>query len=113
MITGKIWGKTEQLLKNPLVEFHRIDVKEGFRCSVHRHQFKWNMFYVVSGELAIHLINENKPDDITILKAGDHTTLAPGRYHEFRCWKDCVAFEIYYPETLSEDIERLNEGGRW
>lgn len=113
MTTGKIWGKTEAVLQNPLVEFHRIDVKEGYRCSAHRHKHKWNLFYVVSGELAIHVMRESHPDDITILKAGDHTAVAPGVYHEFRCWKDCVAFELYYPEALSEDIERLDVGGRW
>jgi hypothetical protein len=42
-------------------------------------------------------------------------TIRPGEYHYFVGKTDhgsiAVAFEIYYPEELSEDIVRENVGG--
>ena len=35
----------------------------------------------------------------------------PGEYHYFVAVEDVIAFEIYYPEALSEDIVRENAGG--
>ena len=49
MKAGKVWGETELVLQTPFVEFHRIWIKAGGFCSTHKHEFKWNMFYVSSG----------------------------------------------------------------
>ncbi len=39
---GKIWGNTELIHANGVLEFHRIEFKAGFKCSEHEHRFKWN-----------------------------------------------------------------------
>ena len=52
---GKIWGETELILANNALEFHRIDFKKGGVCSKHKHEWKWNGFYVVSGEMKIRV----------------------------------------------------------
>lgn len=110
---GKIWGQTEAIIQNPVVEFHRISAKAGFRCSLHKHSHKWNGFFVESGELEIHVQKSDyELTDVTTLSAGQYTTVKPGEYHFFLCKQDCVAFEIYYPELLSEDIQRKNVGGQ-
>lgn len=112
MKQGKIWGTTEALETNPLVEFHRIVVRANHRCSVHRHHYKWNGFFVESGELKIVVYRENKVNDVTILRAGEYTAVAPGLYHCFVSTKDTVAFEVYWPQPMGdEDIERLDQGG--
>jgi mannose-6-phosphate isomerase-like protein (cupin superfamily) len=72
---GKVWGVTEALLQNPVVEFHRIEVNKGGECSTHKHAHKWNGFFVEEGEL-----------------------------------ENTIAFEIYWPELLSEDIQRKSVG---
>ena len=54
MKSGKVWGETELVLQTPFIEFHRIWVHQGGFCSLHKHEHKWNMFYVTSGELAVH-----------------------------------------------------------
>jgi len=83
---------------------------------------KWNAFYVISGELDIN-VDKNGTFDITRLGGrhsktlaptvvGDFTTVAPCNYHEFKCWQDAEALEIYYTEPLSEDIIRDTVGGR-
>jgi len=112
-ITGKVWGDTSVIIQNPIVELHKINIKAGFKCSEHKHEHKWNGFYVVSGTLEIHVRKNNyELTDVTTLRAGDFTTVSPGEYHWFTCIDDCVALELYYPELLSEDIVRKSVGGR-
>lgn len=112
-ITGKVWGDTSVLIQNSNVELHKINVKAGFRCSEHKHEHKWNGFYVISGTLEIH-VRKNDYDlvDVTTLRAGDFTSVRPGEFHWFQCIENCVALEVYYPEALSEDIVRRNVGGK-
>ena len=112
-ITGKVWGDTSVLIQTPLTELHKINIKAGFRCSEHKHEHKWNGFYVISGVLEIHVAKNNYDlTDITTLRAGDFTTVRPGEFHWFNCVEDCVALELYYPEAISEDIVRRSVGGK-
>ena len=53
--SGKIWGSTELIEANNALEFHRIETKKGGVCSKHLHSFKWNGFYVESGQLLIRV----------------------------------------------------------
>lgn len=111
MKAGKIWGETEDLLKTPLIEVHHIKVKKDSVCSLHKHEFKWNLFYVIYGELAIEV---HKKDydlvDTTVLEAGEWTTVRPSEYHRFHAITDAEALEIYYLEPLTKDIVRENVG---
>jgi mannose-6-phosphate isomerase-like protein (cupin superfamily) len=113
MIIGKVWGTTEPLLVTPFIEIHRLNILPNRRCSMHCHKFKWNAFIVLSGELAIE-VRKNAYDlvDRTDLGPGDMTTVRPNEKHRFVSGAaECVAYEIYYPEPLSEDIVRDDVGG--
>lgn len=82
-------------------------------CSMHKHEFKWNMFYVIKGELAIE-VQKNDYDllDITILGPNEWTSVQPNEFHRFRSLdKPVEALEIYYLEPLTKDIVRQNVGG--
>lgn len=109
---GKIWGVTELLEANGVLELHRIEIKAGGYCSKHLHKHKWNGFFVESGELEIH-VWKNKYDlvDVTVLKAGDYTSVPPGEYHMFKCVEDTVCFELYWAQFDHDDIERESVGG--
>lgn len=108
---GKVWGVTEALLQNPVVEFHRIEVNKGGECSTHKHSHKWNGFFIEEGELEIHVFkNDYDLVDKTVLVKGDFMSVKPGEYHLFKANKDTIAFEIYWPELLSEDIQRKSVG---
>ena len=112
MKSGKVWGETELVLQTPFIEFHRIWVHKGGFCSLHKHEFKWNMFYVTSGELAVHTHkNDYELIDTTVLGPRQWTTVKPGEFHSFEAVHDTMAFELYYPEPLSEDIIRKTVGG--
>src|SRR5208282_5565885 len=112
----KIWGVTEPLVVTPLFEMHRLTIKPGYRCSLHVHRFKWNAFFVIFGELLIDLVSGDVGSAVVVEKlgVGGHTTIAPGVYHQFRTDPDgplTSALEMYYTESLNEDIIRRNVGG--
>jgi len=112
MITGKSWGQTELIFQNDIMEVHRIEIKEGGYCSLHKHDMKWNMFYVEKGLLRIEIHkNDYKLIDKTTLATGQKTTVKPGEWHKFHAINDTVAYEIYYTGSLSDDIIRKDHGG--
>lgn len=109
---GKIWGSTTELLKTPLVEFHAISISAGMQCSMHKHEHKWNGFYVTKGRLYIHVRKNNyNLIDTTVLNEGDFTMVKPGEFHRFEAATQVEAVELYWPEMLSEDIVREDVGG--
>ena len=73
MKAGKIWGQTELIHANGVLEFHRIEFKKGFKCSEHEHKFKWNGFFVESGKMIVRVWQDDQEGlvDETILKPGD------------------------------------------
>ena len=108
---GKIWGQTELIHKNGVLEFHSIDFKKGGVCSKHKHSYKWNGFYVVSGKMKISVWQKDYDlVDVTILNPGDFTAVKPGLYHTFEGIEDGVAFELYWAEFNHNDIQRENVG---
>jgi len=111
MKAGKIWGQTELIHANGMLEFHRIDFKAGGVCSKHKHQFKWNGFYVVSGKMKIRVWQRDyNLIDETILGPGDFTRVKPGLMHSFEGMEDGVAFELYWAEFNHDDIQRESVG---
>lgn len=109
---GKVWGSTQPLFNKNNVEIHRIEINKGGYCSKHRHIFKHNCFYVESGELEITAWkNDYELVDVTVLTAGEATTVPPGEFHTFKCLEDCVCYEIYWVELLQDDIDREDHGG--
>jgi mannose-6-phosphate isomerase-like protein (cupin superfamily) len=111
MKAGKVWGITELLEANGVLEFHRIESKAGGVCSKHKHKYKWNGFFVESGKMIIRVWKNNyNLVDETILEAGQYTKVAPGEYHQFEALEDTVAFELYWAEFDHDDIERETVG---
>lgn len=111
MLSGKVWGNTRRIEANPFFEFHRIEINAGGQCSKHLHKYKWNGFWVESGELEIHVWkNDYDLVDVTVLHAGEYTAIPPGEYHLFKCNKDTVCFELYWAEFDHNDIERETVG---
>ena len=108
---GKIWGQTELIHANGVLEFHKIDYKAGGVCSKHKHQFKWNGFYVVSGRMKIRVWQKDYDlIDETVLGPGDFTRVKPGLMHSFEGIEDGVAFELYWAEFNHDDIQRESVG---
>ena len=113
MKAGKIWGNTEMVHKNGVLEFHRIEFKAGFKCSEHEHKYKFNGFFIESGQMLIRVWQDNDQDgliDETILNPGDFTVVKPGMVHQFEGIEEGVAFELYWAEFDHGDIVRRTIG---
>ena len=111
-IQGKVWGETQPLFCKNNVEIHRIEVNKGGFCSKHKHQYKYNAFFVDSGCLKITAWkNDYDLIDETLVKTGQITTCPPNEYHKFEALEDTVAYEIYWVELNEKDIIRENCGG--
>ena len=111
VIAGKVWGNTELVEANGVLEFHRIEIKKGGTCSKHRHRYKWNGFFVESGRLKIRVWKNNyELIDETVLHPGQWTKIPPGEFHQFEAETDVVAFELYWAEFDHNDIERETVG---
>jgi mannose-6-phosphate isomerase-like protein (cupin superfamily) len=96
-----------------MIELHRIFVNPDMKCSEHKHEFKWNAFYCVQGSIQIH-VRKNDYDltDVTELRAGEFTTVAPNEFHWFETTSESTeVLEIYYVEPISSDIVRRTVGG--
>ena len=113
MKSGKIWGQTELIHANGVLEFHRIEYKKNVACSKHRHKFKWNGFFVESGKMLVKVWQKDYDlVDETILNPGDFMRVKPGVFHQFIGLEDGVAFELYWAEFDHNDIDRENQGHR-
>ena len=113
MIAGKVWGQTELIHANGVLEFHRIEFEADAQCSQHLHQFKWNGFYVETGKMLVRVWQEGEQDglvDETILGPGDFTSVRPGLVHQFEGIEEGVAFELYWAEFNHNDIVRRTQG---
>ena len=111
MIAGKVWGTTELVERNGVLEFHRIVTKAGGVCSKHLHEYKWNGFFVESGSLLIRVWQKDYDlCDETVLKAGDYTKVKPGLLHQFESLEDTIAYELYWAEFPEKDIKRDTVG---
>lgn len=111
MKQGKVWGVTEDIFSRNNVSIHRIEIEKGGTCSKHRHDHKFNTFYIESGELAVKIWkNEYDLVDETILEAGERTDVKPMEYHQFTALRDTVAYEIYWTALDESDIAREGHG---
>lgn len=111
MKSGKVWGQTELLLANGVLEFHRIEAVAGGKCSKHKHMYKWNGFFVESGHLLIRVWkNDYDLVDVTHLYKGDFMQVKPGEFHQFEAVENTIAFELYWAEFDHGDIQRETVG---
>jgi mannose-6-phosphate isomerase-like protein (cupin superfamily) len=111
---GKVWGSTSNLFAKNNVSIHRIHIKPGGYCSKHKHNHKYNMFYVEEGKLNIEVWkNDYDLIDITTLQSGEHTVVKPQEFHRFHNTSpdEAIVYEIYWTELLESDIERETVGG--
>lgn len=112
MIAGKQWGHTTVLLAVPQLEVHRIFVKGGGKCSEHKHDHKFNAFYVIRGSLNVRTW-KNSYDlvDLTTIGPGELHVVEPGEFHQFEAVTDVEALELYYAAGLDpRDIVRRSVG---
>ena len=111
MRQGKSWGYTTDFFRNAMVSAYHLEVRKGGYCSEHKHDHKYNSFYVVSGELEITIWREGEKPDVTIIGPGQSTAVSPGFWHKFKGITSVHCIEIYQVLLIDPDIKRRTEGG--
>ena len=105
--TYKTWGEKWNLFQNDLCEVSILYLKKMQRCSWHRHQTKYNQFFVIDGMVQIKT-EWGKVD----IEKGQIFTTKPCEYHEFRTLdKPAILQEVMYVKYDPEDIDRETVGG--
>ena len=112
-IQGKVWGFTSTIFKKNNVQINRIEGVKGGYCSKHKHNHKFNMFFVEKGQLSVSVWKHDyKLVDVTVVGALQSTVVKPGEYHKFEVTgENTIAYEIYWIELDDEDIAREDHGG--
>ena len=109
MKAGKVWGQTELIHANGVLEFHRINLKQENNAR-NIYTSLNGMVYVESGKMMIRVWqNDYDLVDAPILGPGDFTQVKPGVMHQF-VGIEGVAFELYWAEFNHNDIK---EKCRW
>ena len=106
--TRKSWGEKENIFCNDLCEVSVLRLEPMNRCSWHRHQAKFNLFYVLEGSILI------KMDEAPVrVDRGQTFTTRPGEWHEFQTGEHpALVIEVMYVKYEAEDIERQSVGGK-
>ena len=107
MISHGTWGDREVLFQNLNCAVTLLTLNSKKRCSWHKHNTAFNLFYVVHGLLGIKTEN-----GISKIMEGQSFLVQPGIFHEFQTYEEkVVAIEICYVEYNKEDIFRETLGG--
>jgi mannose-6-phosphate isomerase-like protein (cupin superfamily) len=103
----KTWGTRWNAFGNSTCEVSILDLNPNQRCSFHRHQQKYNLFFVIRGELFI-----KTTWGIEKIDQGQVFTTRPGEWHEFQTHTlPALVMEVMYVQYDPEDIQRDKLGG--
>ena len=87
-------------------------IKKGGFCSEHKHERKFNAFFIEKGKLQINIWkNDYDLVDKTIITDGQISIVSPMELHSFEAIEETIAYEIYWAESVPEDIIRRSVGG--
>lgn len=105
--TRKSWGEKNNFFQNDTCEVSVLYLEPNQRCSWHRHEAKYNLFYVLDGKLVLKL-----EDGETEVLPGQIFTTIPGEFHEFQTRElDTICIEVMYVKYDAHDIIRTIVGG--
>lgn len=100
--TYKTWGEKHNIFENDLCEVSVLYLNPMRRCSWHKHQAKYNLFYCLKGTLYIKVA-----DGTAKVAQGQIFTTNPGEMHEFQTGEDgALVIEVMYVKYDRNDIER-------
>lgn len=115
VVTEKPWGVSADIGNG----LHRITVNAHSKCSIHKHQRKWNQFIAHEGRFAVQIFdadgNPDGPARVVSRGGVGSLTIPPGVVHQFHAFPSdgFTAWESYWTEDGSEpeqdDIIRMEE----
>lgn len=128
-LTTKVWG-SEEVIVNAAYCVKRMVLRAGYRCSIHYHRQKDEVFYVVKGRMRVETVpvlwawitdpGTNGPGgaspycqepEVRDLGPGQHVHVPPMTLHRFTGLTDCEFLECSTHDD-AEDSCRLTESER-
>lgn len=104
-IHPKVWGE-EHWIVNASYCGKKLVLREGYRCSVHYHQVKDEVFYVLSGRVLMEVDGAPR-----VLQPGMKQHIRPGEKHRFTGLEESEIIE-FSTHHLEEDSYRDEPSGR-
>ena len=97
----KVWGE-EHWIVNKEYCGKKLVLKKGWRCSLHYHKQKDEVFYVILGKVLLEA-----GADYRVLVPGDHHHIAPGIVHRFSGLEpsEIIEFSTHHEDSDSYRIE--------
>lgn len=84
----KAWGKEDTQFNGPLC-FKILYLDQGYRCSMHHHKVKDEVFLVWSGVARIEANGKSE-----LYGAGDWVHIKPGTWHRFTGLRNTIIYEF-------------------
>ncbi|MCF7799558.1 cupin domain-containing protein [Candidatus Babeliales bacterium] len=105
----KVWGHEEWIVNNPKYCGKKLVLKQGFRCSMHKHDIKDETFYILSGKVLMETEFNGKNEKFVMLP-GDIKHIEIGMWHRFTGLvdSDIIEFSTFHME---QDSIRKEESG--
>ena len=98
---SKVWGMEEIIVNNSKYCGKRLDLQQGYMCSIHSHP-KTETFYIDSGMVYLELENREGVMEGRILNPRDIVDIPPEIFHRFSGLEDSIIIEFSTPDTESE-----------
>jgi mannose-6-phosphate isomerase-like protein (cupin superfamily) len=97
----KEWGEEHWIVNRDYCG-KKLVLKRGFRCSLHYHKVKDEVFYVIVGRVLLEVDGERR-----VLVPGDHQRIAPGELHRFSGLEDSeiIEFSTHHEDSDSYRVE--------
>ena len=104
-IVKKVWGE-ERWLANADFCCKELILERGFRCSLHYHKKKDELFYVLEGQVLLEINGEEH-----VLSPGAWYRVYPNDIHRFNGWARSLILESSTHHE-DEDSYRIEPSGR-
>ena len=113
MIDKKAWGTKNVLFKSDTAQLDILYILQGGYSSKHKHNNKFNLFFILAGKIEITLFTKDEEKKIIIgnQEKSQKFIIRPGTFHQFKALQDTECLEYSFVRLTEEDIIRLNEGG--
>ncbi len=102
----KVWGE-EHWIVNREYCGKKMVLRRGFRCSMHLHRNKDEVFYVIRGRILLEM-----GDGERVMGPGDHHHIPPGVEHRFWGLEDAeiIEFSTHHEEEDSYRVQGQGSG---
>ena len=99
-VVQRVWGSEEWIVNKDYCG-KILNLKKGFRSSIHYHKNKDETFYLLSGKVLLEIGDEKK-----VLEPGDIQIILPNQKHRFTGLEDSKIIEF---STHHEDSDSYRD----